>query len=133
MAVNTMTSSSTATCSCGPLQFARVQGVTPATLPQRDHPAGAPAQLLDHRPYRSRQVDAGRSAARDDPHDRGALDDEPGPRLDGSGAREGDYDQGAGGPPCRSGAGRPDLWPEPDRHTRTRRLLVRSQPIATGL
>src|SRR5262245_36407808 len=61
-----------------------------ARLPPRDDPPGAVAQLLDHRPHRSRQVDAGRPSPRADPYDRRPADDEPGPRLDGPGAREGD-------------------------------------------
>ena len=43
----------------------------PATLPPRDHPPVPPAQLLDHRAHRSRQVHARGPPARADPHDRG--------------------------------------------------------------
>ena len=80
----------------------------PATLPPRDHPPGPAAQLLDHRPHRSRQVHAGRSAAGADAHDRRPPDDEPGPRLDGPRAREGHHDQGPRRAPRVHGQGRPD-------------------------
>ena len=104
-----------------------------ATLPPRGHPPGASPQLLDHRPHRPRQVDAGGSAARADPHGRGPPDDEPGPRLDGPRAREGDHDQGPGRPPRVRRPRRQPLRPEPHRHARPRRLRVRGQPQPPGL
>ena len=103
-----------------------------ATLDRPD-PPGSPAELLDHRPHRPRQVDPRRPAPRADPHRRRPAHDEPGPRLDGSRAREGDHDQGACRPPRVPGEGRSDLRPEPDRHARSRRLRVRGQPQPPGL
>ncbi len=108
-------------------------GPRPATLPPRDHPPGPPAQFLDHRAHRSRQVDARRSPARDDAHDRRAPDDEPGPRLDGSRAREGHHDQGPRGAPRVHREGRPDVRAQPHRHARARRLRLRGQPQPAGL
>ena len=105
----------------------------PATLPPRDHPPGPPAQLLDHRPHRPRQVHARGPPAGDDAHDRCAADDQPGPRFDGPRAREGDHHQGPRGPPRVHRGRRPDLRPQPHRHARPRRLRLRGQPQPPGL
>ncbi len=64
-------------------------------------PRGRPGphpQLLDHRPHRPREVDAGRSHPRDDPDRRPAADARAAARLDGPRARARHHDQGAGGP-----------------------------------
>ena len=63
-------------------------------------PHGGPGphpELLDHRPYRPWEVDAGRPHPRDDPHGRPALDARAAARLDGPRARARDHDQGPGG------------------------------------
>ena len=63
-------------------------------------PHGGPGphpELLDHRPYRPREVDAGRSHPRDDPHGRPALDARAAAGLDGPRARARHHDQGPGG------------------------------------
>ena len=60
----------------------------------RADPASPPPQLQHHRAHRSWEIHARRPPAGDDLHDRRAADDEPGPRFDGPGAREGDHDQG---------------------------------------
>ena len=67
------------------------------SLESRHGRPGAHPQLLDHRPHRPRQVDAGRPHPRADPHGRPRGDARPAARLDGPRARARDHDQGAGG------------------------------------
>ena len=98
-----------------------------------DDPPGAHPQLQHRGAHRPRQEHARRSAARGDPHHRPAPDDEPGARLDGPRAREGDHHQGPRRAPPVRREGRADLRPEPDRHARPRRLHLRGEPIAPGL
>ena len=86
---------------------------------------GPHPQLLDHRPHRPREVDAGRPHPRDDPHGRPARDARPAARLDGPRARARDHDQGPGGARLLRGARRRDLPAAPDRHARPRRLHLR--------
>ena len=89
------------------------------------HESRADPKLLDRRPHRSRQVDAGRPAAvadRDDGRQEGGR---PGPRLDGPGARARHHHQGAHGPAALSRARRPGLHAQPHRHAGPRRLLLR--------
>ena len=75
-------------------------------------------QLLDHRPHRPWQVDAGRPHPGDDAHRRPARDARPAARLDGPRARARDHDQGAGRARLLHGARRRDLPAPPDRHAR---------------
>ena len=93
--------------------------------PRPEHP-----QLLDHRPHRPRQVDAGRSHPRG--HRRGGRPRAPPPdaRLDGPRARARDHDQGPGGARGVQGPGRRDLPPAPDRHARPRGLHLRGVALA---
>src|SRR5438445_560852 len=82
-------------------------------------------QFLDHRPHRSRQVDARRPVAgayRYGQHTRhgGAV-----PRRHGARARARHHDQGACGAAEISRAGRRRVPTQPDRHAGARRLLVR--------
>ena len=105
----------------------------PATLLPREHPSGPPAQLLDHRPHRPREVHARGPAARVHPHDRSPADDQPGPRLHGPGAREGDHHQGACRSPGAHGGRRPGLRPQPHRHAGSRGLQLRGEPEPPGL
>ncbi len=100
-------------------------------IPSRRHGrSGSHPQLLDHRPHRPRQVDAGRPHPRADPHRRPAIDARPGARLDGARARARDHDQGAGG----AGVLRSRRWSgvsaAPDRHARPRRLHLRGVAVA---
>ena len=103
------------------------------TLYVRHGRSGSHPQLLDHRPHRPRQVDAGRPHPRADPHRRPAIDARPGARLDGARARARDHDQGAGG----AGVLRSRRWSgvsaAPDRHARARRLHLRGVAVARRL
>ena len=91
---------------------------------------GPHPELLDHRPHRPREVDAGRSHPRDHPHGRPAQHARPAARLDGPRARARDHDQGPGRARVLRGAGRRDLPAAPHRHARARRLHLRGQPLA---
>ena len=75
-------------------------------------------QLLDHRPHRPREVDAGRPHPRAHRRGRRAQPPAAAARLDGARARARDHDQGAGRARRVQGARRPDLPPAPDRHAR---------------
>ena len=86
---------------------------------------GAHPQLLDHRPHRPRQVDAGRSHPRAHPHRRPAGDARPAARQHGPRARARHHDQGPGRARLLHGARRRALPVPPDRHARPRRLHVR--------
>ena len=97
-------------------------------MDQRLHP-----QLLDHRPHRSRQVDAGRPLSRDHRRARTARDVGAGARQHGSRARARDHDQGAPGPAQLHGRRRPAVRAEPDRHARPRRFQLRGDAIAGGV
>ena len=93
-------------------------------------PAAHP-QLLDHRPHRPRQVDAGRPHPGDDPHRRVARHARAGARLDGPRARA---RASRSRPPAvrvlfESRDGRHVPVP-PHRHARPRRLHLRGQPLA---
>ena len=96
--------------------------------PRPEHP-----QLLDHRPHRPWEVDAGRSHPRD--HRRGRLPRPPpaAARLDGPRARARHHDQGPGGARGVRGARRRDLPPAPDRHARPRGLHLRGVALAGGV
>ncbi len=89
---------------------------------------GSHPQLLDHRPHRSRQVDARRPDPRADPHRRRPLDAGPGARLDGARARARDHDQGPGRARVLQG-----LPTAPDRHARACGLHLRGVTLAGGL
>ena len=95
----------------------------PSHTPRLAH--GPDPQLLDHRPHRPRQVDAGRPHPR--AHRRRRPDENAGAdaRLDGPRARARDHDQGPGRAGRVHRRRRPDLPPAPDRHARPRRLLLR--------
>ena len=115
-----------------PLQRLR-RCASPAQAPHRQLSHGPHPQFLDHRPHRPRQEHAGRS-------DHPALrrperprDGSAGARLDGHRARARHHDQGADRGAAVHGARRPHLQPEPDRHARPRRLLLRGEPLAVGL
>ena len=88
---------------------------------------GAHPELLDHRPHRPRQVDAGRSHPRAHAHRRPARDARPAARLDGPRARARDHDQGPGRARLLHRARRRALPVPPDRHARPRRLHLRSK------
>ena len=100
------------------------------TRPTAHGGPGPHPQLLDHRPHRPRQVDAGRPHPRDDPHRRPAQHARPAARLDGPRARARHHDQGPGRPRLLRGAGRQDLPAAPDRHARARRLHLRGVALA---
>ena len=88
--------------------------VRPAPMAdQAAHP-----QLLDHRPHRPRQVDAGRPHPRDDPHGRPRGDARAAAGLDGARARARDHDQGPGRARLLQRARRRDLPAAPHRHAR---------------
>ena len=100
----------------------------PGRLPRSD-PPGAHPQLLHRRAHRPRQVDAGRPAARGDPHHRPAADDRArcSTRWTSSARRASRSRRGR----CASqydARRRPDLRPQPDRHPRPRRLHLRGEP-----
>ena len=81
----------------GPRLSAARAGPHGPILGRRTHGRpGTHPQLLDHRPHRPRQVDAGRPHPRDHPHGRSAADARAGARLDGPRARARDHDQGPG-------------------------------------
>src|SRR5829696_6091067 len=90
-------------------------------------------QLLDHRPHRPWEVDAGRSHPRDDAHRADARDARAAARLDGPRARARDHDQGAGGARLLHRARRRDLPVPPDRHPGARRLHVRGVAQPRGM
>ena len=96
----------------------RLTGEPRRTLRPPHGRPGAHPQLLDHRPHRPRQVDAGRPHPRDDAHGRRARDARAAARLDGPRARARHHDQGAGGARLLHGARRRDLPAAPDRHAR---------------
>ena len=96
--------------------------------PAQQHP-----QLLDHRPHRPREVDAGRPHPRGHRRGRRAQPQAADARLDGPRARARDHDQGPGGARRVQGARRRDLPPPPDRHARPRRLLLRGLALARGV
>ena len=75
--------------------------------------------------HRSRQEHARRPAARRDALAHAAREARAVPRQHGARARARHHDQGADGAPSLHRRGRRDVHPQPDRHTRTRRLLVR--------
>ena len=86
-------------------------------------------QLLDHRPYRPRQVHPGRPA--DPGHAARSTDREmtrPGARQHGYRARARHHHQGADRPPDLHGQGRRDLRAQPDGHAGPCRLRLRGQP-----
>src|SRR6185503_6672654 len=97
----------------------------------RDH--GSHPQLLHHRPYRPRQVDARRPP---DPALRGSRGPglpRPDPRLHGprTGAR--DHDQGEHRHAAVHRQGREDVRAQPDRYAGPRRFLPRGAPVADEL
>ena len=100
---------------CAPGSRAGDATLVARPLPPRliTHGPGPDPQLLDHRPHRPWEVDAGRSDPGGDGHRRRPRDAGAAARLDGSRARARDHDQGAGraraleGPPA-----------QPDRHAR---------------
>ncbi len=96
----------------------------------RHHP-----ELRDHRAYRPRQVDAGRPADRAHRGARPARDGRTraGARFHGDRAGTRHYHQGADRAADLPGARRQDLYPQPDRHARPRRLRLRGQPLARRL
>ena len=98
-----------------------------------DHGSAAHPQLLDHRPHRPRQVDAGRSHPRAHPHRRDEGHAGPAAGLDGPRARAGDHDQGPGGARVLHRQGRADLPAASDRHARARGLHLRGLPLAGGV
>ena len=82
----------------------RARGSARSRAPRASYPVlrshGRPVphpQLLDHRPHRPRQVDAGRSHPRDDADGRPARHARAAAGLDGPRARARDHDQGPGG------------------------------------
>ena len=83
------------------------------TMGSREHRHLPHPQLLHRGAHRPRQVDAGRPAARGDPHGRRPRHARAVPRQDGPRARARDHDQGAGGAAAARG-----LRAEPDRHAR---------------
>ena len=85
-------------------------------------------ELLHRGAHRPREVDAGRPPAGADPHGRGPRHARAVPGQDGSGARAGHHDQGAG----RAAAAR-GVRAEPDRHARSRGLHVRGLAVAGGV
>ena len=89
---------------------------------------GTHPQLLDHRPHRPREVDAGRPHPRDDEDRRRPVDARPGARLDGPRARARHHDQGPGGARLLHRAQRRDLPAAPHRHARPRGLHLRGEP-----
>ena len=101
------------------------------SVPMADQ--AAHPQLLDHRPHRPRQVDAGRPHPRAHAHRRRAADARAGARLHGPRARARDHDQGAGRPRALHGPRRRDLPAAPHRHARPRRLHLRGLAVARGL
>ena len=88
------------------------------------------SQFLRHRAHRSRQVDARRPVSRADRRAPGARDGSAGARRDGSRARARHHHQGASGPAELHRDVRREVRPQPDRHARARRLLVRSDALA---
>ena len=101
---------------------------SPGTKPP--HERRPNTQLLDHRAYRPRKVDARRPPPRDDRRPVEPRDGAAGARLDGPRARARHHDQGAFGPARLQGEGRQRLRAEPNRHAGPRRLLVRSFAVA---
>ncbi len=85
-------------------------------------------QLLDHRPHRPRQVDAGRPHPRDHRGGLRAGDARAAARLDGSRARARHHDQGPGGARLLEGP-----RAQPDRYAGARGLHLRGLPLAPGL
>ena len=98
--------------------------LAPYAVPAHGRP-GAHPQLLDHRPHRPWEVDAGRSHPRADEDGRDARHEGAAARLDGPRARARDHDQGAGGARAVRRLRRRDLPAAPDRHARPRRLHLR--------
>ena len=92
------------------------------------HGPGQDPQLLDHRPHRPWEVDAGRSHPAGDRHRRRPRHEGAAARLDGARARARDHDQGPGGPRALEG---PPA--EPDRHAGPRRLHLRGLAVAAGV
>ena len=90
-------------------------------------------QLLDHRPHRSRQVDAGRSAAGGDRHDHRARAHGAAARQHGPRARARHHHQGQRRAHALRAARRQDVPAEPDRHARARRLRLRGVAQPGGL
>src|SRR5438105_12476517 len=82
--------------------------------------SGESAELLHHRPYRSRQVHAGGPSPRVHQLDQPARHAGPGPRHHGPGARARDHYQAAGGSDDLSGPRWADVRAEPDRYAGTR-------------
>ena len=116
---------------CRGSALTRGSRATPRTLNSMSHGRPVPhPQLLDHRPHRPREVDAGRSHPRDDPHGRPAVDARPAARLDGPRARARDHDQGPGRARLLHEPGRRDLPAPPHRHARARRLHLRGLALA---
>ncbi len=76
---------------------ARLVTLVESPLPAELNHAPEPhPQLLDHRPHRPWEVDAGRPHSRAHRHGRGSRDARPAARLDGPRARARDHDQGPG-------------------------------------
>ena len=113
----------------------RVREIGGATIAARPLPPGLIAhgpsthpQLLDHRPHRPWEVDAGRPHPAAHRHGRRPRHEGAAARLDGARARARDHDQGAGRARALEGAPA-----EPDRHARPRRLHVRGLALAAGV
>ena len=90
-------------------------------------------QFFGHRAHRPRQVDAGRPLPRADRRAAGARDGSAGARRDGPRARARHHHQGASGPAELHRRRRREVHPQPDRHARPRRLLLRGHAIARRL
>ena len=82
-------------------------------------------ELLHHRPHRPRQEHARRSAARRHEVAHGPREARAVPRQDGPRARARHHDQGADRAHALQARDGEDVHPQPDRHARTRRLLLR--------
>ena len=94
----------------------------------RQHP-----QFFDHRPYRPRQIDAGRPADPAHRRARSARNGRAGARFDGYRARARHHHQGADRAAQLSRPRRQGLRAQPHRHARPRRLRLRGQPLARRL
>ncbi len=99
-----------------------------SAIPIAQHP-----QFLDHRPYRPRQIDAGRPADSAHRRARSARNGRAGARFDGYRARARHHHQGADGAAQLPRPRRQGLRPQPDRHARPRRFRLRGQPLARRL
>src|SRR6185437_5589870 len=109
----------------------RRPSASPRSRPH-DHPARPYPQFLHRRPYRPREIHAGRPPDPDHGRARGAGDEGAGARFDGYRARARHHHQGADGAPQIPRAERRGLHPQPHRHARPCRLRLRGQPLARG-